>query len=611
MLLFARVLGTLLALAPSPSPSPVQPPQIAHVFTADRADHTLTSTARTTYVVTHDQIVRYGYRTVAEAIASLPGVELWPYGAAGSSAAFGIRGSGSSQVLVAVDGMPAPGMFSNTVELGNLPLTGVDRIEVVEGGGSTLYGSGAIGGVINVITQRTAASAVTARYGSFGERALAVDTPHVQIERLVAANDYPLPGGATRSGSDYASSALHANDAWHWSAYDAVLRASLESDRAGTPGPDGFLSPTSREDDVNEDATFLLSRKSGRAAQTLQLGAGRQQIAFSCDAAADPNCTFPYPALDAETRLGAGVRATLAERSGELLYGADLSRGFVRNDSGGAVAKGTPPVADDAFAQTAAYVQRRFETPWGGAYAGIRAERDGALGGEFSPSAGFVLRAANAISVKGNAATAFRAPNAGELYFPGFGNPNLLPERAKVADLTVTDNALAGGADLTWFANWTNDLIAYDFTTSTIDQIGHASIAGFTFDVRTPPRHGIAASLNATDLYRAQNLDTQTRLANDPVVTANLRLEYAAPQPRTLDGWGVGVRIAGERGTVVHTLPLFDQPAEFASVDAYVRVRAASALFTVRGYNLGNERYAAVAGFPMPGRSFAIEASLK
>ena len=612
MFVFAHVLGTVLALAPSPSPSPSAPPEIAHVFTADRTDQTLNNTARTTYVITHDQIVRDGYRTIGAALQYVPGVEMWPLGALGSNYAFGIRGSDSAEILVLVDGLPAPGSFSNTVELGNLPTTGVDRIEIVEGGGSTLYGSGSIGGIINVITQRSAQTSATVRYGSFNDKEFYVNTDHVQFSRTIASNDFGLPNGSTRPDSDYASTALHLNEEQRIGTFDVALRAGLESDKLGAPGTDGFLSTTSRQNDVNENANLLVSRKSAQAEATIQFGGSTQQVEFLCNAVTDTNCFTPNPALSTEGRVDFGARNAVTGANEQLLYGVDLSRGVVRSDSGGAVSPGTPPISANALAQSAAYVQERLDRTWGTVYGGMRAERDGSLGGEFSPSAGFVVRLSNQTSLKGNVATAFRAPNAAELYFPGFGNPALQPERAKVADLTIVDSHIAGGASLGWFTNRTNDLIQFDIAANTLNQIHHAFLQGLTFDVRTQPYNGIVTSLNVTDLYRAQNVDTQARLENDPVMDANLRLDYAARNNSAIDGWGLAFQIAGQRGTVNTTLPTFDQPVEFATVNAYLRAKAGSnALVTLRGYNLGNERYAAVPGYPMPGRGFAVELSAK
>jgi hypothetical protein len=68
--------------------------------------------------------------------------------------------------------------------------------------------------------------------------------------------------------------------------------------------------------------------------------------------------------------------------------------------------------------------------------------------------------------------------------------------------------------------------------------------------------------------------------------------------------------MAGARGFVDPTQPLFAQPAAYTSMDAYVRLRAGRDVFvTLRGYNLGNEGYAAVSGYPMTGRSFMLELS--
>lgn len=618
VLLSACALCATLAVAPSPSPSPAALTDIAHVYTTDRTGETLKNATRTTYVVTRGQIARYGYRTVGEALESMPGVTILPYGPLGSNVNYGIRGSSSAQVLVLVDGLPAPGSFDNTVELGNMPTTGVDRIEVVEGGGSTLYGSGAIGGIINIITQKSAAASATLAYGSFGERRLEVNTDHVQFTRVLASNDFGLPAGSVRPDSDYASSAIHVDGTRRAGAFDVAVRAGLESDHLGAPGFYGFESPSSRQSDVNGDANAVGVRKGAQSETTLQLGGTRQQIAFSCDPVNDPNCFQPAPSLSTESRLDFSARNVVSGASEQLLYGIDLARGTVRSDSGTAISV-------NPLAQAAAYAQQKVSTKWGSFYYGMRGERDGALGGEFSPSAGVLVRLSDEASIKANLATAFRAPNASELYFPGYGNPSLVAERSKVADLSLTDSRVLGGASLGWFANRTNDLIVptpvKTGTTCVPDpasftyeacNVDHAFVQGLTLDVRTPRFNGFTTALNLTDMYRAQDVDAQTRLPNQPVLSGNLRLDYTAGASSVLDSWGVWMHMAGARGAVDQTQPLFYQPAAYTTVNAYLRVRAGrEALLSVRGYNLGNERYAAVGGFPMPGRSFVLEVSAK
>lgn len=618
-LLSACALCASLAFAPTPAPSPTVPPEIAHVYTGDRSDQTLKNTARTTYVISHDQIVRYGYRTVAEALSSVPGMQILPYGGLGSSANYSMRGSESAQVLVLIDGQPAPGSFSNSVELGNLPVTGVDRIEVVEGGGSTLYGTGAIGGIINVITQRASTTGATLRYGSFGDRELYFSSPHVQISRVLARNDFSIPAAGAQPNADYESSSIHANETAKIGAFDALLRAGLTSDRVGAPGEYPYLSTTSRQSDLNGDANLTLTRKTRQAESTLQLGGTRQTIGFACvdDPNVDPNCYQAAASVNMESRLSLSARNVTAGANEQLLYGIDLSRGTVRSDAGGAYAV-------NALAQAAAYAQQHYYTRWGGLYYGLRAERDGAYGGEFSPSLGFIARLSDSLNVKGNVATAFRAPNASELFFPGYGYTGLRPERAKVMDLTISDPRALGGISAGFFQNRTNDLIVpvlldpknFIYGPRNVDR---AFIQGLTFDARTPAFNGFTTGLNVTDLFRAQDLDAQTRLPNEAVFTANLRLDYQAKPAGVLDAFGFALHMQGARGFVDATQPLFDQPAAFTTLNAYVRLRAGQRAFvTLRGYNIGSERYAALGGFggsvngyAMPGRAYTIEVSSK
>lgn len=600
--------------APTPAPSATPIAQIAHVYTSDRSNETLKDAARTTYVVTKAEILRNGYRTVGDALAHLPGVEIGRYGAIGSLVSYGIRGSSSAQVLVLIDGLPAPGSLADSVDLGVLPTSDVTRIEVVEGGGSTLYGTGAIGGIVNIITDgQRAGTHAALRVGSFDDREVRLETHGFSFERIVANNDYGLPDGTTRNNADYEATSAHLGFDRTLGSLAASLRAGITTDRLGAPGPIGFLSTTSRENDLNADANLSLVRRTPNAETTLQFGGTNQHISFGCDAVNDPNCYLPQTSYNTEGRVDFGIRSSVGGDAQRLVYGADLSRGVVRSDSGGTA---SPPTSTNAFAQAALYAQESLQTRGGSRfYAGVRAERDGALGGALSPSFGFLAHLSNEASLKGNLAGAFRAPDASELYFPGYGNPALRPERAQVADLTLVDAHVLGGASLGWFSNRINDLIVpvlvdpknYVYQPENIDR---TLIEGFTFEIATHPLHGITTSLNLTDLYRAQDLTAQTRLPHDPVFSVNLQLGYRAGARSPIESAGIALRSVGPNGFVNPAQPLYDQAAAFTSLSAYVRVRlGAQALLTLRGENLGNERYAELSGYPLPGRAFALELS--
>ncbi len=606
-----RIFAAVVAVA-SPSPTPSTAPEIAHVVTSDRSEQTLRNTTRTTYVVSAETIAKHGYRTVSDALADVPGVEINRYGPIGSNANVGIRGSSSAQVLFLIDGLPASGGFANSVTVGTISTVGVRRIEVVEGGGSTLYGTGSIGGIINVITDGQSKNArASATFGSFGDRELRLSADGFSLERIVATNGYDVPGGSL-ANSDYAATTARFGLDRTFGTLTASLRTSLESDHIGAPGPFAFASTTSREDDVNADASLALTWRHPQAASTIQIGGSRQQIAFGCDAVNDPNCFFLTQTLSTESRTMFDFRNVVTGASERLIYGFDLSRGIARADDGGLPKN----IAVDALAQSAAYVQQNWQLPNGELYAGLRAERDGSLGGDFSPALGWRTSIGHDIDLKANISSAFRAPNASELYFPGYGNSALHPERAQVGDLSISDRALLGGVTLGWFTNRTNQLIvATDLGGGVFapENVAHAFMQGFTFDAQTRPLHGVTAALRITDLYRATNLDGDTRLPNDPVVTADYGLTFTGNRNAGIfDEAGISAHNVGARGFVDQTQAPFDQPVAYTAIDAYTRFRVTTHLtLSLRGFNLGNERCAEVSGYPMAPRSFAVEISTK
>jgi len=291
-------------------------------------------------------------------------------------------------------------------------------------------------------------------------------------------------------------------------------------------------------------------------------------------------------------------------------------RGIARVDPG--TGGGSPLSADNAaifdpYAQTAAYAQSQW---FGGDgqqfYAGLRAERDGGVGGAYSPSLGGILPIASGLQLKLNAATAFRAPTAEELYYPEFSNPNLVPERTRVGDATLVAPALWGGVTFGWFTTAGSNLIVSPPPAYIPENVGHASIAGLSLQVSTPTTHGYSANLGVTNLYSAQDLDTDSRLpGRGPVFAVSLGLRYVAPASSRFDGFRILTQTQGpQESPDPYLSPLYAvyEPSTFTTVNGDIGYRLTPRLLlALRGYNLGNDRYALYAGYPMPGLSFSVE----
>jgi vitamin B12 transporter len=628
--LFAAALAAASTPTPSASPSPI--PQIAHVVTSDRGSESAARAARTTYVVTAAEMARDGDHTLADALASVPGVEINRYGAFGAQTSFGIRGSSSQQVLVLLDGLPIAGSQIQNVELEGLPVSGVDRVEVVEGGGSTLYGSGSIGGVINIISTQPKETAALLSTGSFGEQTYQFTTPYVSFQRTYAANDFDLPGGTTRDNANAGLTAVRAAYEHTFGALDLSFTGDLSSQGVRDPNSIDFASATSWQATNANDLRLRLEDRRPHSTLTVSLGESTQNLSYNCNTPSDDTCPNtpyvapspgvptppPYSQYLYDTHVMASASNSVGDDRQRLVYGIDLSRGVARIDGG----TGDPAALANAYAQSAVYVQQQWFGRGGSElYAGLRGENDytqnsNASGGALSPSIGAILKLAPTLALRLNAATAFAAPTAEDLFYPYFSNPNLVPERTRVGDATLTDSSLLGGVSLGWFTTSGTNLIVFDDVTFIPENVGRASIQGLTLTVNSHPYRGLVASLAVTNLYRAQDLDTNSAVdpysgqrlpERGPTFATTLGLHYTAPAWSRFDGYGVKLTSWGQQNPDA-ALPYYAQSAAFTTTDAYVGYRVArKAVLTLRGYNLLGARYAYYNGYPMPGPSFAVE----
>ncbi|MEP5926127.1 MAG: TonB-dependent receptor plug domain-containing protein, partial [Nitratireductor sp.] len=117
-------------------------------------------------IVTAEEIEKFQYQDITDALRSVPGLHVVPSGARGTVTTVFTRGANSNHTLVLLNGMPLndPAFPNGAANLAGIPLDNVARIEVVRGPQSALYGSQAIGGVINIITKSGAGKpSVTAR----------------------------------------------------------------------------------------------------------------------------------------------------------------------------------------------------------------------------------------------------------------------------------------------------------------------------------------------------------------------------------------------------------------------------------------------------------------
>lgn len=605
---------------PSPSPSAAPLPEIGRVTTSDRRPESAARSTRTTFVVERATIESFGSRTVADALSNVPGVGLFSYGGFGAQAGYGIRGTTAAQTLVLRDGVPIITASTGSIDLGSLSTIGVQRIEVVENGSSTLYGTSATGGVINLISGSSPGSYARLSSGTFGDDDIALSAGvgrlGVSFERHTADNAYDYPAFAyaggnatpagTRSNADAQQSAARltyvAPLAGGWS---ARLSAGDDAARIGVPGSLAFgLTPLARQHTSRSDAQLELARAAGGGTLSLTLAGSGQRLSY-----ADPG---PQQGGESDTydgRTQASLRYAYSGRRDDLVTGLDVSR---ESAALSFVAPQTPIAA--AESQAAAYAQFGYAPSAATRLTlGLRGENDAPRGKVLAPSFGLRANLGSA-RLTANAGESFRVPTLVDLYYPGFSNPGLLPERITDYDAALAFPSLGGGVTLGYFGRDGSNLIAFDTVTFTPVNVARIAVNGLQLTAATRPYHHLRADASITDVYRALDTVHGLRLPNTPPIIATLGLQ------RGFDGgalaFGARVRVVGQLADL--PAPTFAPPSladpfsAYTVADAYVRYRfGAAAVGTLRVRNLGGERYAPIFGYPAPGRTVTFELSTR
>ena len=609
--------------------------EIGRISTSDRRDEPLGQTSRPTFVVTRATIEAYGARTISEALRGVPGVQQFSYGPFGSLVDYGVRGSTSEQTLVLVDGLPVTDPTSGATFLGQLSTLDVDRIEIVESGSSTLYGANAAGGVINVITSVPRGAYLEASSGSFADRDLRVGVGDGHIggsfERHVATSAYPYPAltysktpcNAFSSGPCAFAAGVRNNTYGDESVGRITaelpaahgLRVRVRADDAmtstGIPGGLAFgTTPDASQTYGTASGLVEIERATAHHTTTLSLGASRTRSTYT-DLVNNAGESDIFTG-----RVQASLRDAYSGAHADAVAGIDLSR-----ESGRFEFPTTPNFASTptvplpptpAFgigasrATFAAYVQAGLSPlPGTRITAGIRDEHYAPYGTVLAPSFGGTIRSGT-FRLAGNIGESFRVPTLNDQYYPGFSNPNIEPERSSNADATLALDTKSATFSAGYFGRSGSNFIILDSNFKPVNA-RRAQVTGLAFTATSRSVAGFVAAVSYTDLFRALDITTGQRLRRSPAGLASISLERPFGTNRYAFGvrWGIVGSDGDDAANVAHLTGSYDA---YDSLDANVRYRIAKdAVLTLRGFDLGDTRYAPVFGYPAIGRRFYVE----
>ncbi len=451
-------------------------------------------------VITDEEIQRKQERTLPDVLKDVPGLNVVQSGGPGGVTSVFIRGANANQTKVFIDGIDATDPASGTFNFEHVLTWDIERVEVVRGPQSGLYGADAIGGVINIITKKGSGPAQFAgslEGGSFGTlnqngrmsgsldrfnyyldfaHFHTADTPVtppdlVPLGRPITGDAYDNKTLSTRFGADLAEN------------FDVgmVLRyidTSLRFTGDDFFGPEALQSTESDQQLFTRGTAHLVSF-GGALDQTLGLAYTKfNQRDF------DPNPPAPVPSFFNGDRLKADWQGNIKLMEGQILT---LRAEHQRDEITTPVAE----ITDNAgMIQLQSSIGERFFNA-----ASVRYDSYDTFGGKPTFRIAPTLPIPETGSrLKGSVGTGFKAPTLAQLFqnFPSFnffGNPNLKPETSIGYDMgfeqTLLEKRLQFGA--TYFHNNIDNLITTNDTFTSLENVGRATTYGVeTFAAYTP-----------------------------------------------------------------------------------------------------------------------------
>ena len=566
-------------------------------------------------VVNGDDFQTHHYPSVDEALRNVPGVEIRRSGSYGKTSSITIRGANANQVQVLVDGVRVKSPTLGQVDLSDLSPDLIERIEIIRGAQSTLYGADAIGGVVNIITRK----------GSGGPL-------QASVQQEVGNYD-TLASRATVTGAwkilDYALSASHfesngqfPNDGTNVNALSARVGATLPLDSSidfifrynkndtGVPVKPVFPGPQPIVPIINLNAkqqseTIIYSLQ-GKTRPVewweTQGRLSRYENSQGFQDPADPGFPFDFPTfsqVDVVRKEAEWVNSFFIGKWSTSSVGLEYRREEGENKG---VFRGATETNSVFFEQQLRFFDRLFIT------GGFRVEGNSVFGTTTTErgSVAFVIKETGT-RLRGSAGTGFRAPTFNDLFFPDFGNPNLQPEKSLSYDFGVDqklwkDRIRLG---LTYFQSSFTNLITCCVSIPTAPfggpvNVGRARSAGIEFTSEVDLLPNLVASLNYT-YTDSENLAADRPLPREPRHRWNIGLTW---EPITRLSLFTQVHVVSEQfetfGEVYNS--------GYTRVDIGGTWRILERMgwlekleLTARLQNLLNEGYAEVRGFPALG----------
>jgi len=570
------------------------------VITATRTPQTADATLASMTVITRADIERQQVRSIQDLFRGLPGISISNSGGAGKLTDVFIRGTESDQVLVMINNIKVGSATSGTTAFENIPIDQIERIEIVRGPRSSLYGSEAIGGVIHIFTRKGGGEKFTPRFnfggGSYGS-----------VEGSASLSRSWQQGWFNMTASGIGTRGFNACNGT-----DTAGCFTFEPDRDGYRNVAGSFRGGYRfQNGLEIDGNFTQSNGKTEYDGSFVNKAVLMQQIFGGTARYSPLSFWKISLIgglsreDSDNYLGrtfqsrfntARTTVTLLNEftikpDHRLTIGTDFQNDHVKSSEDFIVNSRTNW---GVFAQHQATIAKHD------LLLSLRHDDNQQFGSRVTGNASWGYPITENIRLLANFGSAFKAPTFNELYFPFFGTPTLRPEDSRSYEFGSRGKTSWGDWALNFFENDIYHLIAFDsvsFKTGNIDQ---ARIRGIEGIINGQIKEWIF-NTNLT-LMDAQNRSDDLNRGN--ILPRRAEQSFRINADRQFGPYAIGATllVEGRRyDNIANTLKLdsyikFDLRAEYV-VNKHWRLQG-------RIENLFNEHYETAAFFNQPGRNF-------
>jgi len=462
------------------TPSAFADQMIPIIVTATRTAETADETLASVTVISRKEIERQQAQSVQDLLRGIPGVSIANNGGPGKATSVFLRGTESDHVLVLIDGVKVGSATLGTTAFQDIPVDQIERIEIVRGSRSSLYGSEAIGGVIQIFTRKGGGAlkpffsvgggsyrtySASAGVSGGGERGwFSVSASAIDTLGFNACDGKPSPGGAgcfttepDKDGYRNLSGSLRAGYR-----FDNGLEMDVHALRAS--GDTEFDGSFVNESESVQQVLGGTLRFSAVDMWLITLTAGRSQ---------DESDNFKDDAFKSRfdtQRDTLSFQNDLSIAPDHLLtVGADYQEDRV---------DGTTAYAVSSRDNTGLFTQYQEVFGSHDVQLSLRRDDNEQFGNRHTGGAAWGYALSGGLRLTASYGTAFKAPTFNELYFPGFGNPNLRPEESRSFELGLSDKAIWGNWSLNAYETRIDDLIAFDASTFAPANIDQARIRG-------------------------------------------------------------------------------------------------------------------------------------